>query len=805
MAILKKLNSQWLVGGGVITVLTLLVVLTVMALSRLDIIHNQMRNVVTTTYVKSELLNALHRISMQRLFNLQGMLIVDDPFNREKLYQDFIFLASEFLVIRQELFKLNLSEKEQEYLKQTREASSESSKIRQEIAQLIVAEQFEDARSLIHEKIMPYYMKSFGGLQELLLFQKESKHISEKQANDAYLDTQLLLASSGAIALFIGIMVSIVVLRENRRTYTAKNQAEALAEYREEVLDAMNEELAARNEELSMLNKNLKTTIRDLKAAKYNAEIATRTKGEFLANMSHEIRTPLNGIIGITSLLEETALNSVQKDYVQTIKGSGDILLSLINDILDFSKMEAGKLQLENSPFSIYECVESGLDLIAARAAGKNLELLINFSPNLPEKVSGDVTRTRQILVNLLSNAVKFTEVGEIYISVSAETVDAEKIAITISVKDTGMGIPKDRIQMLFQAFNQLDSSTTRKFGGTGLGLSISKELSQLMGGSLWVESKEGQGSTFSYKIIVGMVISDAPVYLQSNVFNTKRVLIADDNANTCDILYQHFSRWGMETHISHSANTARIMLEKNNYQVDLIVIDMEMGGMNGILLCQQLHSLPETEHIPILLMVSFGSIAWQDEENRALFKAYIHKPIKVKALYNCICDCFNYSIEKTKDFHSQMIALPTTQTTNTTPTKEQQPLRILLAEDNFVNQKVALLLLQKIGYRADIANNGAEAVTIFANTDPVYDVILMDMQMPEMDGIEATQKIRKEYQNLPRPYIIAMTAHAMAGYRETCIKAGMDDYVTKPVNRDALAEALQRAATAIEERNATL
>jgi len=799
--ILKKLNSQWLVAGGVITVLTLLVVLTVMALSRLDIIHNQMRNVVTKTYVKSELLNALHRISMQRLFNLQGMLIVDDPFNREKLYQDFIFLASEFLTVRQDLFKLNLSEREREYLDQTREASQESSKIRQEIAQLIVAEQLEDARSLIHDKIMPYYMKSFGGLQELLLFQKESKRISEGQANDAYLDTQLLLASSGGIALFIGIIVSIVVLRENRRTYTAKNQAEALAEYREEVLDAMNEELAARNEELSILNKNLKTTIRDLKSAKYNAEIATRTKGEFLANMSHEIRTPLNGIIGITSLLEETSLSSVQKDYVQTIKGSGDILLSLINDILDFSKMEAGKLQLENNPFSIYECVESGLDLIAARAASKNLELLTSFSPDLPEKVSGDVTRIRQILVNLLSNAVKFTETGEIHVKVSAEIISDEKIAITISVKDTGMGIPKSRIQMLFEAFNQLDSSTTRKFGGTGLGLSISKELSQLMGGALWVESEEGKGSTFSYKIVVGKILSETSIYLQSNLFNQKRVLIADDNSNTCDILHQYFNLWGMETCISHSANNVRIMLEKNNYQFDLIVIDMEMGGMNGILLCQQLHSLPETQHIPILLMVSFGSIAWQDEENRVLFKTYIHKPIKIKNLYECICECFDHSIEKVKNIHPQSIELPTIQTTGATPTKEQKPLRILLAEDNLVNQKVALLLLQKIGYRADIANNGAEAVNIFVNQQ--YDVILMDMQMPEMDGIEATQKIRQEYQNLPRPYIIAMTAHAMAGYRETCIDAGMDDYVTKPVNRDALAEALQRAATAIEERNA--
>jgi signal transduction histidine kinase/DNA-binding response OmpR family regulator len=803
VAILKKLNSQWLVGGGVITVLTLLVVLTVMALSRLDIIHNQMGDVVKNTYVKSELLNGLHRISMQRLFNLQGMLIVDDPFEREKLYQDFIFLASQFLIIRQELFKLNLNNTEKAYLNQTLESSTEASQVRQQIAQLILTEQFEEAKALVREKIIPHYMKSFGGIEELLSFQKESKKISEQQATDAYLDTQLLLASSGAVALFIGIMVSIVVLRENRRTYAAKNQAEALAEYREEVLDAMNEELAARNEELSILNKNLTNTIRDLKVAKRNAEMATRTKGEFLANMSHEIRTPLNGIIGITSLLEETPLNSMQKDYVQTVKGSGDILLLLINDILDFSKMEAGKLQLENTPFSIYECVESGLDLIVTRAASKNLELLINFAPDLPEKVSGDVTRTRQILVNLLSNAVKFTESGEIYVNVSAETVDEQKIALTISVKDTGMGIPQSQMQMLFEAFNQLDSSTTRKFGGTGLGLSISRELSHLMGGSLWVESNQGKGSTFSYKIVVEKVVSEeTPVYLQPNIFRNKRILIADDNQHICQILQNHLNRWGMESIISHSANSARITLEKHHYQVDLIIIDMEMGGMSGMLLCEQLHHLEQTKDIPILLMVSFGSIAWQDEENRALFKAYIHKPIKIKSLYNCIEECFNHNIEKVKDFSSPSIELPTQ---TTTLTKEQRPLRILLAEDNLVNQKVALLLLQKIGYRADIANNGAEAVTVFANADPVYDVILMDMQMPEMDGMEATQKIREEYQSIPKPYIIAMTAHAMSGYRETCIEAGMDDYVTKPVNRDALAEALQRAANAIEERNATL
>lgn len=795
--ILKKQRSPWLIAGSVTVVLTLLVVLTVMALSHLNIVYNQMKEIVTNTYVKSELLNKLHRISMQRLFNLQGMIIVNDPFERERLYQDFIFLASDFLTVRQELSKLHLNNKERLYLEKTRETSTTTAKLRQEIAQLIVDERFDEARTLIYTTVIPYYTKSLGGLQELLLFQQESRKAAEEQAESAYLDTQLLLASSGGIALLIGVIVSAIVLKENHRTHSKIMRAEALAEYREEVLDAMNEELAARNQELSILNKNLKNTISALKAAKRNAEIATRIKGEFLANMSHEIRTPLNGIIAITLLLEETPLNSVQRDYVQTIKGSGDILLSLINDILDFSKMEAGKLQLEKAPFSIYECVESALDLIAARAASKNLELLVDFSPHLPAKVNGDITRTRQILVNLLSNAVKFTERGEVYVNVSSEPIEGDKIALIISVKDTGMGIPKDRISMLFEAFNQLDSSTTRKFGGTGLGLSISKELSRLMGGDLWVESEEGQGSTFTYKIVVDQLESTLPVYLQSNLFSNQRVLIVDDNERASAILSQHFNRWGCKPVLAHSATHARIVLEKYHYLFDLIVVDMEMGGMNGILLCQQLHELEETKNIPVLLMVSFGSVAWQDEENRMLFKSYIHKPIKIKALYNCVNECFNQRIENTEHF-SQAIELPVA-----VPTKEQQPLRILLAEDNFVNQKVALLLLQKIGQRADIVNNGAEAVSAFANQQ--YDVILMDMQMPEMDGIEATQKIRKEYQSLPQPYIIAMTAHAMAGYRETCLEAGMDDYVTKPVNRDALAQALQRAAIALEKRNTTL
>ncbi|MEN9848006.1 MAG: hypothetical protein RL368_746, partial [Pseudomonadota bacterium] len=553
-----------------------------------------------------------------------------------------------------------------------------------------------------------------------------------------------------------------------------------LARHREH----LEEQVKVRTSELSKINLELKDTVTDLKEAKEAAEVASRTKSEFLANMSHEIRTPMNAVIGMTGLLLQTPLDNEQRDFVETVRTSGDTLLALINDILDFSKIDAGKLELEAHPFNVRECVESALDLVAPRAVEKKIELLSLIENDVPKFVVGDVTRLRQILVNLLGNAVKFTDDGEVMVTVSIHhRLDNNKVELCLAVKDTGIGIPKDRMDRLFRSFSQVDASMTRRYGGTGLGLAISRHLCELMDGRMWVESEQEQGSTFFFTAVTEII--DIPeeetVEVAQHAIRGKRVLIVDDNETNLRILHLQLHSWGIETVEAISGEDALIKLQQPDHNFQLAILDMQMPVMDGMSLAREIRKSHPKESLPLIMLTSLGR--QQNEVNSGLFAVYLTKPVKASQLFDSIADVFVQHIEKPKKTnlaHSELVLA------------ENYPLRILLVEDNVTNQKVALLLLKRMGYNADIASNGLEALECLERQ--TYDAVLMDVQMPIMDGFEATRQIRLRWTTPEnRPYVIAMTAHALRGYREQCIEAGMDDYVTKPIHPEELAAALTR------------
>jgi len=488
----------------------------------------------------------------------------------------------------------------------------------------------------------------------------------------------------------------------------------------------------------------------------------------------------------MTSLLLDFPLSPEQREYTETIRQSGDQLLTIINDILDFSKIESGKLELEHTEFSLRECVEGSLDLLAPRVAEKGLDLLYEIADGVPGTVRGDSTRLRQVLVNLLSNAIKFTKTGEVVLSLHAGDATADKIELHFAVRDTGIGIPPEAQARLFQSFSQLDASTTRQYGGTGLGLAISKRLVEMMAGSLWVESVPGQGSTFHFTITVNAVASTPRHFLGSGVADLvdKRLLIVDDNATNRRILQTLANGWGMHPRAAASAAEALTWLRGGEY-FDVAILDMHMPEMDGLMLAKEIRNVAAVAPLPLILLSSLGPREHLMREG--LFVAHLTKPAKPAKILEVLAGIFR-----------TMPAMPTAVSATRLPVGDAPPQaeRLLLAEDNTVNQKVALMMLGRLGYRADVAANGYEVIESLGRQS--YDIILMDVQMPEMDGLEATRRILTKYPDpAQRPWIIALTANAMQGDREQCLAAGMDDYISKPIRREELETALNRARTA--------